>query len=145
MKISTKGRYGLRALVDLASHAKASSASLVSVAKRQKISLNYLEQVFAVLRKAGIVKSIKGAQGGYMLARPADDYTVGEILTVLEGRFSIIDEEQTGQDNVQKAIQALVWDKINHSVNQYLEETTLEDLVIQYENLNQKETFMYYI
>lgn len=68
MKISTKGRYGLRALVDLASHSTSEAVSLASVANRQKISVNYLEQVFATLRKAGLVKSIKGPQGGYMLA-----------------------------------------------------------------------------
>lgn len=147
MKISTKGRYGLRALVDLAANAEDGAISLVSVAGRQKISLNYLEQVFATLRKAGVVKSVKGAQGGYMLARRPKDFTVAEILTALEGRFSIIDETDTGcePDNIQKAIHQLVWDRINVSVNSYLEETTLEDLVFQYKKLNSSEAFMYYI
>lgn len=92
MRISTKGRYGLRALVDLASHAQEDAVSLVHVAQRQKVSLNYLEQVFATLRKAGIVKSQKGAQGGYMLARRPEEIKVGEILGALEGSFSIVDE-----------------------------------------------------
>lgn len=148
MKISTKGRYGLRALVDLASHTRDCAISLVNVAQRQKISLNYLEQVFATLRKAGIVRSVKGAQGGYMLAKDPAELTVGEIITALEGKFSIIDEAHEGgeqKDYVQQSIQEMVWDRINTSVNTYLDETTLEQLVEQYEKLNQDEVMMYYI
>lgn len=69
MKISTKGRYGLRALADLAGHDNGEPIALASIAQRQKLSLNYLEQVFSVLRKAGIVKSLKGVNGGYRLAK----------------------------------------------------------------------------
>lgn len=131
MKISTKGRYGLRALVDLASHAGEGAVSLVSVAERQKISLNYLEQVFAILRKAGIVRSVKGAQGGYLLDRSPKEVTVGEILTVLEGRFCIIDEagRRAKRDAVWQSIQELVWEPINDSVNAYLDTATLAQLM----------------
>lgn len=147
MRISTKGRYGLRALVDLASHAQEGTVSLVNVAQRQKISLNYLEQVFATLRKAGIVKSQKGAQGGYMLAKQPEKIVVGEVLTALEGKFSIIDEmsEREQQDAVQSAIQELVWDRINDSINDFLEECTLAELVDQYERIHSAEKWMYYI
>lgn len=147
MKISTKGRYGLRALVDLASHTKEEAMSLSSVAGRQKISVNYLEQVFATLRKAGIVKSVKGPQGGYMLAKRAEDLQVNEILTALEGRFSIIDEASSEEqlDNVQLVINELVWNKINQQVNDYLEQTTLADLVGEYNAINSEEEIMYYI
>lgn len=147
MKISTKGRYGLRALIDLSFHAKDSAVSLVNVAQRQNISLNYLEQVFATLRKAGIVKSVKGAQGGYLLAKDPEKLSVEEILTALEGRFRIVDEAEGGirQDPVREAIQDLVWEPINQSINKYLEKTTLKDLVNQYIKLNQRETVMYYI
>ena len=147
MKISTKGRYGLRALVDLATHAQDSTMSLVNVANRQKISLNYLEQVFATLRKAGVVKSVKGSQGGYMLARNPKDITVGDILTALEGKFSIIDEPDDGaaRDKVQKAIYELVWGKINCSINGFLEDVTLADLVERYQSLHAGEEMMYYI
>lgn len=131
MKVSTKGRYGLRAMVDLAAHTKEGTISLINIANRQKLSLNYLEQVFAALRKAGIIKSIKGSQGGYVLARPADEIKVGDILSVLEGKFSIIDGAEWGreQDTVQTAIQELVWDRIDQVINDYLEEVTLADLV----------------
>lgn len=147
MRISTKGRYGLRALVDLASNAQEGAVSLINVAQRQKISLNYLEQVFATLRKAGIVKSQKGAQGGYMLAKQPEKIKVGEILTALEGKFSIIDEvhEKEEQDALQSAIQELVWDRINHSIQGFLEERTLAELVDQYEGLHSAGQWMYYI
>lgn len=147
MKISTKGRYGLRALVDLAFNSSDSTVSLVSVAQRQNISLNYLEQVFASLRKAGIVKSVKGSQGGYMLADKPENINVGDVLAVLEGKFSIVDEPDSEEemDNVQRAINLLVWDKINKSVNDFLYSNTLADLVNEYEKLNTEMGDMYYI
>ena len=134
MKISTKGRYGLRALVDLAGHDNGEPIALASIAQRQKLSLNYLEQVFSVLRKAGIVKSLKGVNGGYRLAKKADDITVKEVLEVLEGKFSIVDEyaQEKGTDDVQEAIKTLVWDQINTRVNQLLEEKTLKQLMASF-------------
>ena len=86
MKVSTKGRYGLRALVDMAANSQEGPISLIQTAKRQNISLNYLEQVFGVLRKAGIVVSVKGAGGGYKLAKSAECITVKEILEAGMGR-----------------------------------------------------------
>ena len=106
MKVSTRGRYGLRALVDMTIHSNNAPVSLVQVANRQKISLNYLEQVFGTLRKAGIVVSVKGAGGGYKLARDAESITVKEVLEALEGTFSIIDRiPGEEQDAVQEAIE----------------------------------------
>lgn len=147
MKISTKGRYGLRALVDLAANGDNTTVSLVSVAQRQKISLNYLEQVFATLRKAGIVKSVKGAQGGYMLSKKPEEICLGEILTALEGRFSIVDEPESekADDNLRKTLNEMVWDRINDSVNEFLEKRTLAELVENYKRLNVQEGNMYYI
>lgn len=131
MKVSTKGRYGLRALADLASHAGEGAVSLVSVSERQGISLNYLEQVFALLRRAGIVRSVKGFRGGYMLSRDPKELTIGEILTVLEGRFCITDEagRKAERDAVWQSIQELVWAPINDAVNAYLDTTTLAQLM----------------
>lgn len=148
MKVSTKGRYGLRALVDLAVNSTQNHVSLVSIANRQKISLNYLEQVFASLRKAKIVKSIKGAQGGYCLAKPAGQIKVSEILAILEGEFNIVDDDlfDDGEiDPVRLAVKTLVWDKINENVNKYLVSTTLEDLANEYVRLNSESPDMYYI
>ena len=146
MKISTKGRYGLRALVDMAVYAEEEPISLIQVANRQKISLNYLEQVFGTLRRAGIVVSIKGASGGYKLARDAQSITVREILEALEGEFSIIDRH-TGEelDAVQRAIAELVWDEIDRQVNTFLSERTLAQLVSEYQKNLDYNANMYYI
>ena len=89
MKVSTKGRYGLRALVDLTVSTIDAPVPLADIAGRQNISLNYLEQVFGQLRRAGIVRSIKGSGGGYRLAKDARQITVKEVLEALEGPFSI--------------------------------------------------------
>lgn len=146
MKVSTKGRYGLRALVDLAVNSTDRHVSLVEIANRQNISLNYLEQVFGTLRKAGIVKSIKGAQGGYILSDKPENIKALQIITILEGEFSIVDEDtDQKQDSIQLAIKSLVWDKINENVIYFLENTTLEDLVNEHKRLNDEEVYMYYI
>ncbi|MCI5995314.1 MAG: Rrf2 family transcriptional regulator [Blautia sp.] len=147
MKISTKGRYGLRALTDMAMQSQNEAISLVKVARRQHISLNYLEQVFATLRKAGIVKSQKGAQGGYLLAKKPEEIKVGDVLTALEGEFSIIDDMDTDAsfDAVRCAIRELVWDRINQSVNSYLEEYTLAELIENHERLGRGNQWIYEI
>lgn len=148
MKVSTKGRYGIRALVDLAVHSTESHVSLVSIAERQKISLNYLEQVFATLRKAGLVKSIKGSQGGYVLAKSSREMTIAEVLSVLEGDFRIVDDNlfPNGEvDLIRSAIQTLLWDKINTNVNDFLTSISIEDLADEYRRLNNEFPEMYYI
>lgn len=85
MKLSTRARYGLKALIDLGLHSANEAISLQSIAERQDISTSYLEQLMAMLKKAGLVKSSRGAYGGYQLGKPADEISVGEVLRVLEG------------------------------------------------------------
>jgi len=85
LKLSTKGRYGLRAIVDLAINGEKEAVALSGIAERQDISISYLEQLIAKLKKAGIVTSIRGAQGGYLLAKNPEEISVGEILRALEG------------------------------------------------------------
>ena len=85
MKISTKGRYGLRAIVDIALNGERDAVSISSISERQSISVSYLEQLLAKLRKAELIKSIRGAQGGYRLNRPAEEISVGAVLRALEG------------------------------------------------------------
>ena len=85
MKLSTKGRYGLRAMIDLARYSEEEPVSISSIAARQDISERYLEQLVGLLKKAGLVRSIRGATGGYILARSAADISVGDILRALEG------------------------------------------------------------
>ena len=91
MKISTKGRYSVTALYELALHYGEGAVSLKSIAKSQGLSENYLEQLMAPLRRAGIVKSVRGAQGGYMLARSPQEITIGEIITTVEGPIALVD------------------------------------------------------
>ena len=86
MKLSTKGRYGLRAAVDLALYAKEEPISISNIAAKEGLSESYLEQLFAKLKKAGIVHSVRGTNGGYQLARSASEITVGNVLRALEGR-----------------------------------------------------------
>ena len=87
MKLSTKGRYGLRALIDLAQYSETEPVSIGSIAARQGISERYLEQLMALMKKAGLIKSIRGAGGGYVLARDAKDISVGVVLRALEGNL----------------------------------------------------------
>ena len=111
MNFSKKSRYGLRALIDLSVYSKESHVALAAIAERNSISPQYLEQVFASLRKAGIVKSIKGSQGGYFLSRPPQEITVSSIIEALEGDYRIEDEElpKEGKNTGSvKAIQKLV-------------------------------------
>lgn len=151
MKISTKSRYGLRALVDLAVHSAGEPVPLIHIAHRQNLSVNYLEQVFSLLKKANIVKSVKGAQGGYMLTKSSEEVSVGEIIRAIEGEILIVDEEVRKNEtsliyqNMQVCLQRVVWDKITQSVNEIVDQMTLEDLIKDYHDLLLSDGDMYYI
>lgn len=146
MKLSTKGRYGLRALVDLAANEAGGTVSLAQTAQRQKLSLNYLEQVFGLLRRAGIVIGVKGSNGGFKLARDMDEITVRDVLEALEGEFSIVDRSREDeQDLMQAALRTLLWDEIDRKVNLFLEGKTLGSLVREYRRNLEEDTIMYYI
>lgn len=151
MKISTKSRYGLRSLVDLAVHATGEQVPLVNIAKRQNLSVNYLEQVFSLLKKGNIVKSVKGAQGGYILARPAEQITVLDVIRAIEGELVIVDEEMPSSEtsllyqNMQACLKRQVWDKMTQSVCDVVSQITLADLIRDYQLLSKEDTMMYYI
>ncbi|NTW72678.1 MAG: Rrf2 family transcriptional regulator [Eubacteriaceae bacterium] len=149
MKISTKGRYGIRAMIDLAVHSKDEHVPLSSVADRQDISNNYLEQVFSTLRKAGLVKSVKGSQGGYMLAKDPNDITAGMVLRVLEGNLSVIDEskelDNVQKDSIQYFLAGNLWAKIDESINKVVDDLTIEFLAQKYRESIGQESRMYYI
>ncbi|HYF84623.1 MAG TPA: Rrf2 family transcriptional regulator [Clostridia bacterium] len=148
MKISTKGRYGLRAMVDLAVYSAGDHLSLKSIAERQNVSEGYLEQVFSTLRKAGLINSIKGAQGGYALADRPASITVGAVLRALEGNLSIIDEkslEEKTNDKIEDCIREKVWNTINSSINDVVDKINLEDLMNEYKKMTNKQADMYYI
>ncbi len=148
MRISTRGRYGLRAMIDLAIHSSDSPVPLNSIAQRQDLSAGYLEQVFSVLRKAGLVNSIKGAQGGYVLAHEPYEITVGDVLRALEGDLDVVeytDEEIAKENSIEYCMRTMVWEKMNESLNQVADSINLNDLVVEYRKLNNSWVNMYYI
>lgn len=145
MKLSTKTRYGVRALVDLACQAGQGHVSLNSIAMRQNLSPKYLEQEFATLRRAGILKSVKGAQGGYMLARPPRDVRIGDVIRVLEGDLSIVDRlEAEDASPVRALLHREVYEPVGKAIEASMSGLTLEDLVRHYEE-EQLCRNMYYI
>lgn len=133
MKLSTKGRYGLRALIDLALYSEEETVSIASIAARQHISESYLEQLIAKLRKAGLVTSVRGAGGGYKLAKPAQDISVGDILRALEGSLDAVDcpglEQESGCSGSEYCVTKYVWQRINDSINRTVDEIRLDQLI----------------
>jgi len=136
MKISTKGRYGLMLMVDLAMNHGSAPVSLKSVAQRQDLSDHYLEQLIAPLRNGGFVRSIRGAYGGYVLTKSPVDITVKDILLILEGPMTLVD------DTVADGLNPL-WDKLSHALLSVMESVTLQDLVEM--RTQQGDSPMYYI
>jgi len=133
MKVSTKGRYGLRAMFELAQQYGSGPIPLAEIAERQELSEQYLEQLIAILRKSGLIKSVQGAQGGYMLAKPPKEITVGDVLRVLEGPLvpvDCVDENVGGQDcrRYEQCVSRLVWEKVRDSVSKVVDSITLEDM-----------------
>lgn len=135
MKLTTKGRYGLRAVLDLAVHADEETVALSQIAERQGISMNYLEQLIAKLKKAGIVNGIRGAQGGYMLAHPAQEISVGDILRALEGDLNPVEcSEVMGEgfcSNADSCVTKYVWKRISDSINEAVDGIKLSELVAE--------------
>jgi Rrf2 family protein len=144
MKISTKGRYGLKAMIDLAINSVNDSVTLKSISERQNISEGYLEQIFASLRKKGLIQGKKGSQGGYILGNSASDIFVGDILRALEGDLSVVDADESSENIMDQCVNYNVWNKINTSINDIVDSITLEDLVMKYSTLA-NDVFMYYI
>ena len=132
MKISTKGRYALRLMIDLAMNSVGEPVSLKDVAKRQGISEKYLEQIISVLNRAGYVKSIRGAQGGYLLRRAPEEYTVGMILRLTEGSLAPVTCVEDGDfpcERQENCVTVILWKKINDAINSVVDSITLQDLV----------------
>ncbi|HHU50232.1 MAG TPA: Rrf2 family transcriptional regulator [Firmicutes bacterium] len=135
MLVSTKGRYGLRSMVDLAINHQDGPLPLRVIAERQEISESYLEQVFASLRKAGLVKAVRGSCGGYVLAKPASEITVEEILTALEGPMipvsCVKDNESTPCPRMDSCLTFPLWKTLTDKISEVLSSTTLQDLADQ--------------
>lgn len=132
MKISTKGQNAIKLMLDLATYNHGEPVSVKDIAKRQDISEKYLEQIIAMLNKASLVKSVRGAHGGYVLSYPPEKYTVGKILRVVEGDLSPTDcVGENGIDCANKSTCASfrLWKKLDDAVNGVLESITLEDML----------------
>jgi Rrf2 family cysteine metabolism transcriptional repressor len=136
MKLSTKGRYGVKAMVDLAINYGKEPVSIKSISERQNISEYYLEQLFSALRKSGLIKSIRGAAGGYILGKEPKDITVYEIIEVLEGPIEISNCIEAGScNNIDCCATRLVWKKIKESIDSVTLSITLKDIVDDYFNI----------
>lgn len=139
MKVSTKGRYGLTIMMDLAARFGEKPVSLKSVAERHNLSEHYLEQLVAPLRNAGLVKSVRGAYGGYKLSRSPEEITAGDVIRVLEGPISPVEfteEEDPGRREL--------WRKIRDAIAEVMDNTTLADLN-SHSSDGDQDSYMFYI
>ena len=148
MRLSKKSRYALIALIDLSVNSKYNHVALNNIAERNNMSPQYLEQGFASLRKAGIVKSIKGAQGGYLLGADPKNITVAAVLEAVDGTYKIEHQEMSDHSSnpaVSIIIQTSIIDKINQRMEELMENITLADLESDYQDYNEYNQQMYYI
>lgn len=132
MKISTKGRYALRMMIDLAQNQGDGYVSLKDIANRQEISKKYLEQIVAILNKPDVLRTNRGYQGGYRLAKNANEYTVGDILRLTEGGFapvSCLDNSPILCDRAEDCITLPIWKGLYKVISEYLDSITLQDIV----------------
>ena len=132
MRISTKGRYAIRLMLDIASHSDGGNVSLKDVSKRQNISLKYLEQIVNILSKAGLLRSQRGAQGGYKMMRKPEEYTMGDILRVTEGEISplsCLEDEINQYMRLSNYPTIKFWTGLYDTINNYLDGTTIADLM----------------
>ena len=132
MKISTKGRYALRMLLDLAEHRQCGYIALKDIAERQNISKKYLEQIIPMFNNSGILKTSRGAQGGYQLAKSPDSYTLGEILRLTEGSLApvtCLEGEENTCPRAGHCHTLPMWEKLDTIINDYLDSVSLADLL----------------
>ena len=138
MRISTKGRYAIKLMLDLATNDNGEPIRLKDVARRQEISEKYLEQIISSLKKAGYVKSLRGAQGGYMLAREPKTYTVGTILRLTEGSMkpvACLEDEPNQCSRAGECVTLRLWKMLDEAMEGVLNRVTLQDLKDWYEQM----------
>ncbi len=147
MKLSTRTRYGMRALMDLAIHSSAQPVQLKEIAERQQISLPYLEHLIIPLIAAGFVKSIRGAHGGIKLARTTESVRLNEVMKVLEGPLAPVDCLRDSKSCPRSGMCATqdIWDEMGKAMEKVLESTTLQDLVNRQKSKEGKPAAMFYI
>lgn len=135
MILSTKGRYGLKMMYEFALNYGSGPISLKEVANKQRLSNTYLEQLISPLKKAGLVNSIRGAQGGYELSEPPEKITVGEIIRTLEGPLApseCVKDDEPDCANADYCVTRLIWEKMKDSINNVIDSITLKDMVNEY-------------
>ncbi len=139
MKISTKGRYALRMMLDLAIHQSEGFVSLKDIASRQDISKKYLEQIVPLLKQSGFMRTNRGYQGGYMLSRPASAFTVGDILRLTEGNLAPVACLETEPNECLRRSECItlpIWTGLYKAITDYLDSITLQDIIDRYKSDN---------
>ncbi len=133
MKLSTRGRYGLKAIFELSSHYGEGPVPLNEIASKQNLSESYLEQLFSVLRREGVITSVRGAQGGYMISRDPEEITVGQVLRSLEGDMApsdcILEGDEIACPREDECVTKIVWIKIKESIDNVIDSITLKDML----------------
>ena len=147
MKLSTKGRYGARAMLDLALHYGQGPVSIKDIAEREEISERYLVHLMVSLKSAGLVKSIRGAHGGFTLARPPAEIKLGEIVHVVEGSIAPVEcaEDPKICSRSSYCVTRDIWIEMNEAMGKVLDSATLEDMVQRQADKNKHRAEMYYI
>lgn len=149
MKLSTKGRYGIQAMFELALYYGGGPISLKIIAENEGLSEHYLEQLIAILRRSGLVKSVRGAQGGYILSLPPNKITVGDIIRTLEGSLApadcVVEDEPLACVRAGGCPTRIVMEKIRDAINEVIDSITLQDMVDDYKKMTNKNSYMYYI
>ena len=138
MMISTKGRYALRIMVDVAQHDGEMPVSVREIAQRQDISGKYMEQIISVLTRSGLLRSIRGAQGGYHLAKSPEQITVGMILRAAEGSLapvSCLDEDINHCEHAGRCTTLTIWQQLKDAIDNVVDNTTLADLIEEQKNM----------
>jgi Rrf2 family protein len=131
MKISTKGRYAVDIMLDMALNNTGDYTTLKTIAERQELSEKYLEQIIAILNKAGYVRSIRGAQGGYKLTKSPEHYTLGMILRLMEGSLDPVTcfEEEEAVSNTKSVATTMAWKRLSDAINKVVDSITLAEMV----------------
>jgi len=134
MRLTTKGRYGTRAMLDLAMHAERERVPVKRIAECQNIPIRYLEQILNTLRKTGLIKSVRGVNGGYSLAKKPDEIRILDIVTALEGSLApvkCVDHNTEGCERFEHCVTRALWSELKDKIEETLSTTTLEDLCVE--------------
>lgn len=148
MKVSTKGRYAIRLMLDIAQHSGEGNVSIKEVSERQGISVKYLEQIVNMLSKAGYLRSRRGSQGGYRMSKDPSEYTVGNILRITEGEMapvSCLEDEENTCPRVKDCPTIEFWKGLYKTINDYLDSVTIADLLKEAQRKETEKDYCYYI